>query len=102
MYTRQTLTLNTLQFGQSSLFSEFLKREEIVTNTRFVKKSKHLVNKKGEKNYSYVCHRNGKTTNHVTKCIKAKSARKRRKGHCQINGLCPARETRWESSGQIY
>jgi hypothetical protein len=45
------------------------------------------VNKKGEKKYSYVCHRNGKTTNHMTKCIKAKSARKRRKGHCQINGL---------------
>jgi hypothetical protein len=35
--------------------SEFLKREEIVTNTRCVKKSKHQVNKKGEKNYSYVC-----------------------------------------------
>jgi hypothetical protein len=51
----------------------------------------YQVNKKGEKNYSYVCHRNGKTTNHMTKCIKAKSARKRRKGHCQINGLCPAR-----------
>jgi hypothetical protein len=26
----------------------------------------------------------------MTKCIKAKSARKRRKGHCQINGLCTA------------
>ena len=85
------INIEHLTFDQSSLFSEFLKREEIVSNTRFVKKSKHQVNKKGEKNYSYVCHRNGKTTNHMTKCIKAKSARKRRKGHCQINGLCPAR-----------
>ena len=85
------INIEHLTFDQSSLFSEFLKREEIVTNTRCVKKSKHQVNKKGEKNYSYVCHRNGKTTNHMTKCIKAKSARKRRKGHCQINGLCPAR-----------
>jgi hypothetical protein len=44
------------------------------------------VNKKGEKTYSYVCHRNGKTTIHMAKGIKPKTARKNIKGHCQING----------------
>jgi len=55
------INIEHLTFDQSSLFSEFRKREEIVSNTRFVKKSKDQVNKKGEKTYSYVCHRNGKT-----------------------------------------
>ena len=38
-----------------------------------------------------VCHRNGKTTIHMAKGIKPKTARKNRKGHCQSNSLCPAR-----------
>ena len=46
---KAAINIEHLTFDQSSLFSEFLKREEIVSNTRFVKKSKHQVNKKKRK-----------------------------------------------------
>jgi hypothetical protein len=46
---KTAINVEHLTFDQSSLFSEFLKREEIVSNTRFVKKSKHQVNKKKRK-----------------------------------------------------
>jgi hypothetical protein len=69
------IDIEHLTFDQSCLFSEFRKREEIVSNTTFVKKSKHQVNKKP----TPVCHRNGKTTIHMAKGIKPKTARKNRK-----------------------
>ena len=73
------INIEHLTFDQSSLFSKFRKREEIVSNTRFVKKSKHQVNKKGEQTYSYVCHRNGKSTIHMAKGFERKTARKKQK-----------------------
>ncbi|XP_062604065.1 uncharacterized protein LOC134265856, partial [Saccostrea cucullata] len=80
-----------LTFESLALFSDFRSKEEMSSNTRFVRRSRPQVNKKGGKTYSLVCHRNGPVSQHRAKGVQPKTSRKNKKGHCQINNLCPAR-----------
>ncbi|XP_061184435.1 uncharacterized protein LOC133192444 [Saccostrea echinata] len=80
-----------LTFESFAIFSDFRNKEEMSSNSRFVRRSRSQVNKKGGKTYSLVCHRNGPVLPHRAKGVQPKTPRKNNKGHCQINSLCPAR-----------
>ena len=85
------IKIENVEFDTVNQFSDFRSKEELSSNTRFVRRSRPQVNKKGEKVYSLVCHRNGLVKSHRGKGVEPKTNRKHKKGHCQTNSLCPAR-----------
>ena len=85
------IKIENVEFDTVNQFSDFRSNEDFSSNTRFVRKSRQQVNKKGDKVYSLVCQRNGLVESHRGKGVDTKPNRKHKKGHCQTNSLCLAR-----------
>ena len=70
------IKIENVEFDTVNQFSDFRSKEELSSNTRFVRRSRPQVNKKGEKVYSLVCHRNGLVKAHRGKGVEPKTNRK--------------------------